>query len=336
MGYLSMEPMREQPCCPICKCNRCKEILTKRVEYPAGELHSNLLDGDFVRNKILFDKILFRQEPLRFHFKLCTECGLIFFDPRPDEKDMRTKYKITDELGDVEKRERAQFIRTYNDKRALEIYKAISKIKHIQNANVADVGGAQGLNLKYFLERNACYVVDYQKRDLAGNVQYLCQTVKDIPSSIRFAAVLFCHTLEHVVDPVQEVTAIRDILEQNGILYIEVPLGCWREYQTVRNFITHINFFSEGSLGYLLNQCGLNIRYLKARPALVQTGYTYSVVAIAENTLPRGREVNGYLITRRQMKGRYLLQLHKLILEARLKKFGFLVDVSKRLRKTRG
>jgi hypothetical protein len=104
----------------------------------------------------------------------------------------------------------------------------------------------------------------------------------------------------------------------------------------VGNFLTHTNFFTEGSLGYLLNRCGLNIRYLKARPALVQTGYTYSIVAIAENTPPRGREVNGYAITRRQMKEHYLLRLHKLILDARLKKFGFLVDVSKRLRGTRG
>lgn len=299
-------------------------------------MHSNLLDTDFVRNKILFEKILFQQAPLEFHFRLCTECGLIFFDPRPDEKDMQTKYEITDELGDVEKRERAQYVRTYNDKRALQIYKAISRFKHIQNANVADVGGAQGLNLKYFLERNAGYVVDFQKRDLAADVQYLCQTVKDIPSSTRFAAVLFCHTLEHVVDPVQEITAIKDVLEPNGILYVEVPLGCWREYQTVGNFLTHINFFSEGSLGYLLNQCGFNIRYLKARPALVQTGYTYAVVAIAENTPSRSREANGYPATRRQMKGQHLLQLHKLILEARLKKLGFLVDVSKRLRRIRG
>jgi hypothetical protein len=244
---------------------------------------------------------------------------------------MVIKYQTTDELGDVEEREKDTYTHTndYRSRRAFEIYRAISKIKSIQNRNVIDVGGAQGSNLRYFSETNACYVVDYQKRDLVDNVKYLCKTVKDVPDSIRCAAVLFCHTLEHVVDPVSEISGIKNILEPGGILYIEVPFGCWREYRSVKNFLTHINFFSEGSLAHLLDRCGLNIKYLKVRPALVGTGYARAVVvAIAENAPPHNAKIDGYQITRKQMKGRhYGLLLHKIILEIRLKKLNLLADI---------
>ncbi len=324
-------PVREQISCPICEHAESEELLRRVVTNPRGHLDSKLTDIDFVRNRILFEKILPGRESIEFSFKICRECGLIFFSPRCEEVDMVVKYQMTDELGDVQEREKVIFSDQfdYSDQRAFEIYRTISKIQKIQNQNVLDLGGAQGLNLKYFTADNTCYVVDYQKRDLINDVTYLGKNTKNIPDSMDFGSILFCHTLEHVVNPVSELRHIKNILTPGGILYIEVPLGCWREYREMRNFLTHLNFFSTGSLGHLLDMCGFNIRYLKGRPALLRAGYARAIlIAIAENSRPRNTKINGYRITRKQMKSRhYGLLIYKLLLEARLKKFRLLKEV---------
>ena len=96
--------------------------------------------------------------------------------------------------------------------------------------------------------------------------------------------------VEHVVDPVREIGTIKSILEPDGLLYIEVPFGCWREYRHTRNLLTHVNFFSVGSLYYLLDSCGLSIRYLKLQPTLGRMLYNPVIVAVAQNS-PSGTAI---------------------------------------------
>ena len=153
-------------------------------------------------------------------------------------------------------------------------------------------------------------------------VRALCATAQEIPESLRAGVVLYCHILEHVVDPVKEICTIKNILEPGGLLYIEVPFGCWREYRQTRNLLTHVNFFSEGSLYHLLDSCGLSIKYLKLRPALGRMLYNPVIVAIAQNSPPRNKNIDAYKVTRRQMSGRHLwLRVYLLFLNIRLMKF---------------
>lgn len=320
--------------CPICKSEQCEKLLKRKLEYPGSDLQSNLLDIDYVRNSILFDRIIHNREPVEFCFKICTRCGLIFFSPRPEENDMVIKYNITSELGDVEEREKFRYKITYDDQRALEVYKSICSIREVHDSNVIDIGGGHGLNMKYFLGDNACFVVDYLRQELLDGTRYLCKTTKNMPDSMRCELVLYCHTLEHVVDLVRAILEIKDILQPGGLLYIEVPFGCWNEYKNTKNFLTHINFFSEGSLRYLLDVCDLSVRYLKLRPTLARKGYGLVIVAIAENSPPhRKATFDAYQITRNQMNGRHLgLRAHTLFLNARLMKFRFLTLLANYLR----
>jgi hypothetical protein len=306
--------------CPICKSKKFGELLRKKVEYPGSDLYSHLLDIDYVRNYILFNKILHDRKTIDFCFQICTNCGFIFFNPRPEKNDMIIKYGFINELGDTKKREEFLYCGiTCDDKRSLEIYKSICSIKEVRNSVVIDVGGSRGLNLKYFINGNKCFVVDYEKHKLLDGVQYLCETAEDIPKFIRCGLVLLCHTLEHMVDLVKEILTIKSILEPGGLLYIEVPLDCWNEYKYTRNFLTHINFFSEGSLYYLLDLCGLSVRYLKLKPTLGRVRYGLAIVAVAENSPPHNRKVEAYQITRTQMKRKYYwLRLYQVFLNIKL------------------
>ncbi len=314
--------MKEILRCPICKSGQCKKIFKREIKPPEGSLELNLANIDFVRNYILFNKILPNKTSIEFYFKICTNCGLIFFTPRCEKKDMILKYKLVNKWhdSDIQDYVRYSTSETYEDKRAFEMYKTLNNIREIRNSNIADIGGLEGYNLKYFLENNQCFVVDYTRRKLINGAKYLCETVQDIPDTMHFAVVLYCHILEHVVDPVGEITRIKEILEPNGLFYIEVPLGCWEEYKRTKNFLTHINFFSEGSLWHLLDACGLNIRYLKTKPTLTHSGYSSRViVAIAEKSPPHNKKVSGYLITRKQMQNSYFfLRLYADLLNFRL------------------
>ena len=312
--------MKELAQCPVCQSEQFSELLKRTVVYPGSDLHSNLLDINYVRNYILFEKLLHSKESIEFCFKLCTNCGLVFFSPRPEETDMTIKYQFTGELGDVEVREKSRYKESYHGLRALKIHKFTSGFRAMQGLNIVDIGGGHGLNLKYFLDGNQCYVVDQVKQELIDKeIQYLCQTVKDVPPSMHFDLALFCHTLEHIVDPAKELLEIKNILQPNGLLYIEVPFGCWREYRQTRNFLTHINFFSEGSLYHLLDMCGLHIKYLKLKPTLMPATYDLVIVALAENVPIVNKMIEAYQITQKQMKGKhYGLRVYELLLNVRL------------------
>jgi SAM-dependent methyltransferase len=313
--------------CPICHSDRCQELSRRRVSYPGPDPLSHLQDIDYVRNYILFEKILHTKEPIDCVFYICKDCGFIFFSPRPEDNDMVIKYALVNELGDSKQREDyLYFGKTSDEKRAFEMHKLVSEFGSVRNTNVIDIGGARGLNLKYFLDSNNCFVVDYEKHELLKGVRALCATAQEIPESLRAGVVLYCHILEHVADPVREIRAIKNILEPGGLLYIEVPFGCWREYQHTRNLLTHVNFFSEGSLYHLLDSCGLSIEYLKLRPALGRMLYNPVIVAIAQNSPPRNKEIEPYRVTRHQMSGRHVwLRAYLLFLNIRLMKFRLLI-----------
>lgn len=235
--------MKDIKKCLICGAKQYREIFRRNILYPDGDMNSNLLDINFVRNRILFDDILKNNSSMEFIFKQCMNCGFIWFTPRPDNVDMLIKYRKTIQLDDskLRWRTRVQLEEPDDDKRAFEIAKRISKYRRTTSLNIVDIGGAEGHNLKYFLGDNTCYIVDFEKWDSVSEAIYLCETVEDIHHEMSFDLVLYCHILEHVVNPMKELFAIKSKLNANGMIYIEVPFGCWREYKNTYNFLTHIN-----------------------------------------------------------------------------------------------
>ena len=103
-------------------------LLTREVSYPGDELLGNQLDIDYVRNHILFDRILHTRNPVEFTFWICKHCGLIFFDPRPEEGDLAVKYAIMDELRDTELRDAQRGEPLYDHKRARDIYSSLRSL----------------------------------------------------------------------------------------------------------------------------------------------------------------------------------------------------------------
>lgn len=247
--------------CPLCGYTHLKRLHKKTFSYPGDDVKSNLLDSGFVRRWILFNYILKKHIPVQFVVMICKNCGFIFLNPRLEDKDMNIKYDMIDQLGSVKTRLALRPPRNL-DKRAANIYRRIAQYRNnrIANLQILDFGGASGYNLRPFVKDNKCYVVDYEYWNLPNGIKYLCQMEDEIPPNMKFDIVLCCHVLEHVVDPPKTVRKIGSHLVPGGLLYIEVPLGCFREFRHLRDPLTHINFFSTASLSHLVSTCGLRIK----------------------------------------------------------------------------
>lgn len=69
--------------------------------------------------------------------------------------------------------------------------------------------------------------------------------------------VLLSHVLEHLLDPMAMLTAIRRALRPDGLLFIEVPaIELFDERDLFQLSFEHVNYFSHGSLGNLMRRAG--------------------------------------------------------------------------------
>lgn len=102
----------------------------------------------------------------------------------------------------------------------------------------------------------------------AKGLDVLPGTAEDLPEALagqRFDLVTLTHVLEHCRNPLQALTAIRDLLSPSGILYCEVP-NCGSVYfQTLAQISEmldvprHLHFFTRSSLTGLCKAAGLAV-----------------------------------------------------------------------------
>ncbi len=295
--------------CPVCNAASLRTLYSKKVNHPGDLSVEQVKDSDYrsnpdlfdrLRNLIMFKHIVKTSEPVEFTFHICTECGFIFFNPRWEQEEMATKYRILSEYhGAEDGKEQEAFPLDY--RRARDIYRLFQTHHPLSEKRILDVGGATGYNLKYFSGTNDCFVVDYEPRIMIRDVTYLGKDVRDISADDTFDAILYCHVLEHEVEPVQALAHLKQHLSDEGVLYLEVPLGCFREYRNLKNFITHVNFFSEGSLEQTLFEAGFSPFFLETRLSTYRWFYLLSILCLAKKSSGPSAPEEPYQRTLRQM-----------------------------------
>lgn len=144
-----------------------------------------------------------------------------------------------------------------------------------------DVGSGEGFALKYFQDLGwLCTGLDYSLFGVKAHnpKQAQCVIVGDIFNNLlqiiknkeKFNLIWLDNVLEHVIDPYQLMTDLHKILDENGVLVVEVPndFSTVQQYLLEKNYIDsefwvcapdHISYFSRDGLTNLAQSSGWHV-----------------------------------------------------------------------------
>lgn len=257
--------MREIKNCPICNATELKKIKDYTFKFPGKDVSNHLHESTYVRLWILFEKIITDSNECSLYCMLCKKCGFIFLNPRLTENEVYIKYNMINELGSVKYRLKKTpgFNLNRRANRVFSLINMLYKENSKSTPKILDYGGSSGYILNPFINKFQCFILDYQKWKLPEGINYLGNDLQDLKENDKFDIILVLHTLEHVVNPKEFLIDISKHLNKNGIIYIEVPLGCFYEWKHLKDPLTHVNFFSEESLFKCFKLCNLSPLHLK-------------------------------------------------------------------------
>jgi len=235
------------------------------------------------RLSILFDRYCPKDcTQADFDLVLCHVCGMLFTNPRFSEDEIRIKYQ------EVERRELASDRhgvrpKLHREERAQRIFRLIEKHIHgLTKLRVLDYGGGDGMNLEPFSQAgHGTFLLDYVNYEPSKGIAYLGRDLEDLAPEARFDVILVIHTLEHATQPVKLLENLAAHLNDDGLVYLEVPLGAWREWKYLIEPLTHLNFFSEQSLAACLRAAGLGIAHVESAYQWVYYNRTWCLNAVA-------------------------------------------------------
>jgi SAM-dependent methyltransferase len=233
--------------CPICDSNKLKR-----------------LRKFFFKNPFQNYQHLTKVKGLNFFVDFCEECGFIFLNPRFSEEERKIlnkkRYgnKKVHNLGLIEKKritKRSQKIFNYIERRY--------RFSFDKKLHLLDYGGGNGLILLSFLEYFRCNIIDFRLCEMPKGINYLGKDLKSINKEEKFDIILLIHTLEHIHNPKEFLKILTNHLKKNGLIFIQVPLGSFREWRSLDVPHRHINFFSEQSLYNCFKYTNCNILDLR-------------------------------------------------------------------------
>jgi len=233
--------------CPICKST---QIITKKRYF--FELPKNLVNA--------IEKI--KNKRINFLVNYCKKCDNLFLYPRFTEKEYSIKFSD---------KSKPYFPLTLPKPLLLRSYANYLFLKQFFNYNssfipkILDYGGSAGYMLIPFLKKFDCYLIDYFKYDLPKGIKYLGRNLNEADCKIKFDVIMALRVLEHVNNPLDLIKEFMQVIDEKGIIYIQVPLGCLWEWKSLDTPFRHINYFSEQSLFNLFRIAGLDIIYLKTQ-----------------------------------------------------------------------
>ncbi len=188
---------------------------------------------------------------------LCECCGFVCYTPRPTTEDVAAKYA---RLKDYDPSIGGQNL---DDEKVVETDKARSNIlheklsSHMPNGAILDYGGGNGKLMHAFMEHGrSCYLADYSEVQLPG-IQKVANDIGDLEGT--YSVIVLSHVLEHVAEPGELVAGLHQHLNDDGVLYAEIPIDMLGGLRLEGDPVTHINFFTQDSLASLLNNNGYTI-----------------------------------------------------------------------------
>jgi 2-polyprenyl-3-methyl-5-hydroxy-6-metoxy-1,4-benzoquinol methylase len=212
---------------------------------------------------------------------MCSKCSLVYTNPRPTEKSM-IEFYLHEYRNFYESAERPneEYIRKGEfDFRAEVVLRHVAPFIESRQTDksmlrILDIGCSEGsvlraLKVKYKdqvethgIEPSVEYskfAAEYSKANIfSGTLESYINFGKPMPDS-EFDLITLNHVLEHFSNPGRQLEIARSLLDDSGILFIEVPniLGDWQGKNMIH--VAHLFNFSERTLTSLLNKSGFEV-----------------------------------------------------------------------------
>lgn len=202
------------------------------------------------------------------HVVVCDQCGLVRANPRMQAKAYAQFYAHEYRLlygGTAKPGGRFELMRARRAGSAQWIRRAFS----LANKTVLEIGAGGGWLLDH-LRHDAERVVGYDYNDVyldlgrSRGIDLRSGGVDEaLKSDERYDLIVLSQVLEHMLDPIVELTRLRALLAPGGQLYIGVPgllnpttnpMGLMRHFQAA-----HVYYFSATSLQCLVQQAGFSV-----------------------------------------------------------------------------
>lgn len=262
---------------PILKLNALQQIIKDKVE---SKVKNNIYKFETVpccickgnEFELLSEKDRYG---LYVPISICKECGLIQTNPRMSQQSYNTFYKseyrklYVGTETPTQNFFKQQYFRGVNIFHYLKRHGAFSEIKSIPF--IFEVGCGAGGILKYFQDMG-CRVkgidldeeyINFGKKNhgLDLSVGVISETQLDISPDI----IIYCHVLEHILQPLQELKNVYNKLGKAGIIYIEVPGIKNLLYSNEMDFLrylqnAHTYHFTLTTLNNLLKANGFRLK----------------------------------------------------------------------------
>lgn len=258
--------------CPCCKSTNLKKsyaIFMPFIAKMAFGYDLEEIDDSWNLHSIENGKLYFPNKSVQ-----CQNCGHLFSDLRFDFSETKNLYSNYRESRYVEIRD---FFEPGYKEKQIKLDEVIGYKKDIENflscvierPLVLDWGGDDGKNTPFLNTAKSIHIYEFSDKKLLNN----CKKVElDEVYKNNYDLVVCSNVLEHVSEPIDLLKQITKCMNNNTVLYIEVPYenimqkneGSLDLYNLKKHWHEHINFYSEQSLRLLTNLCGLEvIKYQK-------------------------------------------------------------------------
>lgn len=237
-----MKTLQERNC-PVCKSTERQNVFSQNFENVLG-IESN----EFHQNSYA-----------------CKKCGMIYVSPYLSDSEIERYYAYMSNYEysanqydfldiDKNKAERQfQYIDQYAKENSLK--------------SVFDIGASVGFTLNLF-KKNGYEVSGLEPSskcrevaksnfeiDLIGGFIH-----KEFELDQKFDVIILSHVIEHLLHPREVVSVIRNLMSDDGILFVEQPdIDLFDERDLYQFSFEHVNYFNIGSLENLMGQVGMTL-----------------------------------------------------------------------------
>lgn len=208
---------------------------------------------------------------LATHVAVCERCGFSYLDPRWTKLRYDRFY-----LQEYDRYYRPEVIAANDERYRFEpIKKIVQRLQQMGMMRpfpaVLDLGSGMGHALAYLrdLQHGAIYEAiepstACREHMLNEGLTHISSDVNsdwDVTRNARYDLVIMRHVLEHFPEPQAVLRKVREVLKEDGLLYVAVPDALHPTRPLRGHFfrVVHISYFTERSLNSMLRSAGLDV-----------------------------------------------------------------------------